>query len=125
MLVSINEIKKYVNLDGLTAEEIAQSLIPVDLDFTVVVHGDTNVTTVLHTKDDKVTMPEITVPDDKLFKGFALTSGGEVALDVAKDATLKYDNLKDLVAEEEAKAHLKYLLISPCFVIALNTPHPP
>ena len=84
---------------ALTAEEIAQSLIPVDLDFTVVVHGDTNVTTVLHTKDDKVTMPEITVPDDKNFKGFALTSDGEVALDVAKNATLKYDDLKDLVAE--------------------------
>ena len=84
---------------ALTAEEIAQSLVPVDLDFTVVVHGDTNVTTVLHTKDDKVTMPEITVPDDKNFKGFALTSDGEVALEVTKDATLKYDDLKDLVAE--------------------------
>ena len=83
----------------LTAEEIAQSLVPVDLDFTVIVHGDTNVTTVLHTKDDKVTMPEITVPDDKNFKGFALTNGGEVALEVTKDATLKYDDLKDLVAE--------------------------
>ena len=83
----------------LTAEEIAQSLVPVDLDFTVIVHGDTNVTTVLHTKDDKVTMPEITVPEDKNFKGFALTSGGEVALEVTKDATLKYDDLKDLVAE--------------------------
>ena len=83
----------------LTAEEIAQSLVPVDLDFTVIVHGDTNVTTVLHTKDDKVTMPEITVPDDKNFKGFALTDGGEVALEVTKDATLKYDDLKDLVAE--------------------------
>ena len=31
----------------------------------------------------------------------------------------------DSFAEEEAKAHLKYLLNSPCFVIALNTPHPP
>ena len=84
---------------ALTAEEIAQSLAPVDLDFKVTVHGDTDVVTTLHTKDDKVTMPEITVPDDKNFKGFALTSGGEVALEVAKDATLKYDNLKDLVAE--------------------------
>ena len=83
----------------LTAEEIAQSLVPVDLDFTVIVHGDTNVTTVLHTKDDKVTMPEITVPDDKNFVGFALTSDGEVVLEVTKDATLKYDDLIDLVAE--------------------------
>ena len=83
----------------LTAEEIAQSLVPVDLDFKVTVHGDTDVVTTLHTKDDKVTMPEITVPEDKNFKGFALTSGGEVVLDVAKDATLKYDDLKDLVAE--------------------------
>ena len=91
---------------ALTAEEIAQSLIPVDLDFTVVVHGDTNVTTVLHTKDDKVTMPEITVPEDKNFKGFALTSDGEVALDVAKNATLKYDDLKDLVAEGVKKIDL-------------------
>ena len=84
---------------ALTAEEIAQSLVPVDLDFKVTVHGDTDVVTTLHTKDDKVTMPEITVPDDKNFKGFALTSGGEVALEVAKNATLKYDDLKDLVAE--------------------------
>ena len=83
----------------LTAEEIAQSLVPVDLDFKVTVHGDTDVVTTLHTKDDKVTMPEITVPEDKNFKGFALTSGGEVVLDVNKDATLKYDDLKDLVAE--------------------------
>ena len=83
----------------LTAEEIAQSLVPVDLDFKVTVHGDTDVVTTLHTKDDKVTMPEITVPEDKNFKGFALTSGGEVVLEVTKDATLKYDDLKDLVAE--------------------------
>ena len=34
-------------------------------------------------------------------------------------------SIKLLVGDDEAKAHLKYLLKSPCFVIALKTPHPP
>ena len=83
----------------LTAEEIAASLVPVDLEFTVTVHGDTNETTVLHNKNDVVTIPTITIPEGKIFKGFALTADGEVVLEVAKDATLKYDDLVSLVAE--------------------------
>ena len=83
----------------LTDAEIAASLVPVDLDFTVIVHADEVKTTVLHTKDDVVDMGTITVPDGKIFKGFALSAGGEVALDVAKDATLKYDDVKSLVAD--------------------------
>ena len=90
----------------LTDAEIAASLVPVDLDFTVVVHADEVKTTVLHTKDDVVDMGTITIPDGKIFKGFALTENGEVALDVAKDATLKYDDVKGLVAEGVKKVDL-------------------
>ena len=84
---------------ALTDAEIEASLVPVDLDFTVVVHADEVKTTVLHSKDDVVDMGTITVPDGKIFKGFALSAGGEVTLEVAKDATLKYDDVKSLVAE--------------------------
>ena len=83
----------------LTAEEIAASLVPVSLDFSVTVHGDTNKTTVLEDKNSVVEMPTITIPEGKIFKGFALSENGEVKLEVAKDAVLKYDDLKDLVAE--------------------------
>ena len=84
---------------ALTAAEIEASLVPVDLDFTVVVHADEVKTTVLHTKDDVVDMGTITIPEGKIFKGFALSADGEVVLEKAKDATLKYDDLKGLVAE--------------------------
>lgn len=83
----------------LSEAEIEASLVPVTISLTVTVHGDTDETTLLDDKDDVVTMPAITIPDGKVFKGFALTEDGEVALDVAKNATLKYDDLKDLVAE--------------------------
>jgi uncharacterized repeat protein (TIGR02543 family) len=83
----------------LTKEEIEASLVPESIKLTVNVHGDTTVTTVLEDKDTAVTMPTITVPEGQLFKGFAIAEGGEVVLKVAKDATLKYDDLKDLVAE--------------------------
>jgi hypothetical protein len=83
----------------LTAAEITESLKPVDLAFTVKVHGDELKTTVLHTKSDVVEMPTITIPEDKNFVGFALTADGEVVLEKAKDATLKYDDLVSLVAE--------------------------
>ena len=83
----------------LTAAEITESLKPVDLAFTVKVHGDEVKETVLHTKDDVVEMPTITIPDGKNFKGFATSADGEVVLNKAIDATLKYDDLKDLVAE--------------------------
>lgn len=83
----------------LTEAEIKESLKPVDLDFTVKVHGDEVKETVLHTKDDVVEMPAITIPNGKNFKGFALSADGEVVLNKATDAKLKYDDLKDLVAE--------------------------
>ena len=82
----------------LTQDEIDASLVPETIDLTVTVHGDTDAVTHLQDKTTAITMPQITVPEDKNFKGFALTADGEVALDVAKDATLKYDDLKDLVA---------------------------
>ena len=83
----------------LTSAEIEASLVPVSLDFTVNVHGDTTATTVLENKNDVVEMPVITIPEGKIFTGFATSADGEVVLDVAKDATLKYDDVKDLVAE--------------------------
>ena len=83
----------------LTAAEITESLKPVDLAFTVKVHGDEVKETVLHTKSDVVEMPAITVPEGKIFKGFALSETGEVVLEKAADAVLKYDDLVSLVAE--------------------------
>ena len=83
----------------LTAAEITESLKPVDLAFTVKVHGDEVKETVLHTKSDVVEMPGITVPEGKIFKGFALSETGEVVLEKAADAVLKYDDLVSLVAE--------------------------
>lgn len=83
----------------LSEAEIEASLVPVTISLTVTVHGDTDETTLLDDKDDVVTMPTITIPEGKIFKGFALSEDGEVALEVAKNATLKYDDLKDLVAE--------------------------
>ena len=83
----------------LTQAEIDASLVPEVIDLTVTVHGDTDAVTHLTDKDTAITMPEITVPETHNFKGFATSDGGEVALDVAKNATLKYKDLKDLVAE--------------------------
>lgn len=90
----------------LTAAEIAASLVPVDLDFTVVVHADEAKTTVLHNKDDIVDMGTITIPEGKIFKGFATSADGEVVLEIAKDATLKYDDVKDLATEGTKKVDL-------------------
>ena len=83
----------------LTQAEIDASLVPETIDLTVTVHGDTDAVTHLQDKTTAITMPTITVPETHNFKGFALTATGEVVLNVAKDATLKYDDLKDLVAE--------------------------
>ena len=86
----------------LSQAEIDASLVPEVIDLTVTVHGDGEpVSTHLTDKDTPVTMPTITVPDTHNFKGFALSEGGAVALDVAKDAVLKYKDLKDLVAENQ------------------------
>lgn len=93
------EAGKKAFLSKLTDEEIAASLVPDAINLSVTVHGDTDVTTLLESDTDVVQMPEITVPEGKLFKGFATSADGEVVLEVAKDATLRYANLKDLVAE--------------------------
>lgn len=87
-------------LRELTDAEIAQSLLPEACDLTVTVHGDTNETTVLDDVEDIITMPTITVAENHEFKGFATTENAETAqLVVAKDAELKYNDVKDLVAE--------------------------
>ena len=84
----------------LTDAEIEASLAPEEINLAVTVHGDTNVTTTLTDKTTAIQMPEITVAADKQFKGFATTADAEEAqLDVAKDAVLKYDDVKSLVAE--------------------------
>ena len=86
----------------LSQAEIDASLVPEVIDLTVTVHGDGEpVSTHLTDKETPVTMPTITVPETHNFKGFALSEGGEVALDVAKDAVLKYKDLKDLVAANQ------------------------
>ena len=84
----------------LTDAEIEASLAPEEINLAVTVHGDTNVTTTLTDKTTAIQMPEITVAADKQFKGFATTADAEEAqLDVAKDAVLKYDDVKAFVAE--------------------------
>ena len=85
-------------LKELTEEEITASLAPVEINLTVTVHGDTSETTLLDSEDKVVTMPTITVPEGKMFKGFAISEGGEVVLSVQKDASLKYGDLKSLVS---------------------------
>ena len=91
-------------LAELTDEEIEASLVPVEpeeINLTVVVHGDTDETTVIDDKDDVVTMPTITVPEGSRFKGFALEEGGEVVLKVAINAKLTYADLKELAGDKE------------------------
>lgn len=87
-------------LKELTDAEILASFAPVVIDLTVTVHGDTDAVTKLEDKETAIAMPTITVPEGKQFKGFATTQNAEEAdLEVGKDASLKYDDLKDLVAE--------------------------
>ena len=83
-------------LRELTDQEIEASLAPVEIDLTVTVHGDTDAVTRLQDKETAITMPTITIPEGKLFDGFATSQDGEVALKVARDATLKYDDVKAL-----------------------------
>lgn len=83
-------------LKELSEEEIQSSLAPVQIDLTVTVHGDTDAVTKLQDKETVITMPTITIPNGKLFGGFATSQGGKVALNVARDAILKYDDVKAL-----------------------------
>lgn len=94
------EVGKASFIRELTDAEIEASLVPEEINLAVTIHGDTNVTTTLTDKTTAITMPAITVADGKIFKGFATTADAEEAqLEVAKDATLKYDDVKDLVAD--------------------------
>ena len=87
-------------LRELTDAEIEASLVPETINLTVTVHGDTDKVTLLDDANDKIEMPNITVAEGKQFEGFATTQNAEEAqLKVAKDATLKYNDVKDLVAQ--------------------------
>jgi|GEM_PF-6975297 len=68
-----------------------------EINLTVTVYGDTTVSTALTDAETLVEMPAITVAEGKVFKGFALSEGGAVALNVAADAQLNYANVKNLV----------------------------
>ena len=100
------DIGKKSFLQELSDEEIAKSLAPVTINLTVTVHGDTDAVTTLTDETTAITMPVITVPENKEFAGFALTSDGEVVLDKAIDASLKYADLKALVKEGEDTLNL-------------------
>lgn len=86
-------------LEDVSQEEINGSLGGDVINLTVNVHGDTVATTVLDDKDDIVTMPTITVAEGYQFDGFSTTENGEVVLAVAKDAKLKWADLKDLAGD--------------------------
>ena len=107
--VEKDAVLKYADVKDLVAiEATALDLypvfeeIPTSIDLTVTVHGDgeTSATTAIDDLDDVISMPTITIPDKKLFKGFATSADGEVVLNVAKDAVLKYNDVKDLVATD-------------------------
>ena len=94
------ETGKQAFLKQLKASDI--TVVPErsnEINVTVNVHGDTTETTNLTDAEMTVTMPTITVADDKIFKGFATSEGGDVALNVAADAELTYENVKKLFAE--------------------------
>lgn len=80
----------------LTDEEIEPSLEPETIDLTVTVHGDTNAVTKLEDRETAITMPEITAPEGKHFVGFATSADGEVVLEKAVDASIKYGDLEEL-----------------------------
>lgn len=91
-----------------------------EINVTVIVHGDTTATTNLLDADTAVTMPEITVAEGKVFKGFALSEGGAVALTAAKDATLKYADVKSLFATGETTINLYPVIEDKVEVAELN-----
>ncbi len=104
----------------LTDAEIQESLVPEEINLAVTVHGDTNVTTTLTDKTTAIQMPAITVADGKQFKGFATTENAEEAqLEVAKDAVLKYDDVKGLVAANANTLDL-YPVIKDAPVVAAD-----
>lgn len=87
-----------VNLfEKKTAEEINALMAVETINVIVKVHGDSVESTQLDSEDKVITMPTITVVEGKVFKGFATSEGGSVVLEVNKDATLKYKDIKDLV----------------------------
>ena len=92
----------------LTQQEIENSVV---IDLTVTVHGDEPVATRLQDKITEIQMPTITVPADKVFKGFAIVENGEVVLRVAKDAVLTFMDVKDLIEEGARTLDLYPVLI--------------
>ena len=76
-------------------EEAEIEVYVEQINLEVHVHGDTEEITTLQDKETAVTMPEITVDDDHEFLGFSFTEDGELELIAEKDASLKYDDLKD------------------------------
>ena len=86
-------------LEEVPADVIAGSLGGDVINLTVNVHGDTTATTVLTDKETAIAIPAVTFAETHYFDGWATSADGEVALDVELDATLKYADLKPLVAE--------------------------
>ena len=70
-----------------------------EIELTVTIHGDTDAVTNVTTDKDSLTMPTITVGENKVFKGYSLTQGGEVDLVATLDQVLTYASIKNLVAD--------------------------
>ena len=77
---------------------------PVNL--TVIVHGDTNETTVLTDTNTVIVLPEFTVGENEVFKGFATVQNGEVVIVCASTAVLKYGDVQNYVAEDATELDL-------------------
>ena len=92
-------------LQELTDEEI-QSSISETINITVTIHGDTDVTTVLTSKEGVLDLPTITVPNGYHFLGFALSADGEVVLTKAIGEEIGYNDIKNLVASNTATLDL-------------------
>ena len=85
----------------LTVAEIEESVKPVTIALEVTItYGETSMITVLSEDEDEAGWPNIEIPEDKIFAGLALSADGEVVLEVAYGASLKYDDLKDLATDD-------------------------
>lgn len=92
-------------LEELTDEEI-QASISETINITVTIHGDTDVTTVLTSKDGVLDLPTITVPNGYHFVGFATSADGEVVLNKAIGDEISYNDIKGLVTSTTATLDL-------------------
>ena len=94
---------------ALDASEI--TVVPersTEINLTVTVHGDTDVVTVLTDDTTAITLPEITIGEDKIFKGWAKSEDGEVVLSKATDIT--YNDVKSLVNVGDTELELYPIL---------------